>query len=234
MEKFSRTISLLGQKGFDNLQNSHVVLCGVGGVGSYALEALVRSGIGELTVIDSDTVSYSNINRQLIATVDTVGMDKIKVAYDRAKSINPDVTINTVKIFLNKENIAEIIPADADYIIDAIDFVPAKIALACFAHKNDIPLMCCLGTGNRVDSTRFEICDVFSTSGCPLARKMRYELKRAGVTSLDVLYSKADTVECNTAFEDGKRTVGSVAFVPSVAGLTIAQYVILKIAEVEI
>lgn len=234
MEKFSRTISLLGQKNFNKLQNSHIILCGVGGVGSYVLEALVRSGIGKITVIDNDTVSYSNINRQLIATVDTVGMDKTQVAYERAKSINPDVECNTVKKFLDKDNVPEILPRDADYIVDAIDFVPAKIALACFAQKYNIPLLSCLGTGNRLDSTTFEICDVFSTSGCPLARKMRYELKRAGVTGLEVLYSKADTVKCNDVFEDGKKTVGSVAFVPSVAGLMMAQHIILKIAEVEI
>lgn len=233
MDTFVRSISLLGDKTFEKIKNSHIVLCGVGGVGSYVFEALVRTGVGEITVIDSDTVAKSNLNRQLIATLDTVGMNKTDVAQQRAKNINPKVQINKCNTFLNAENINEVLPLSADYIIDAIDFIPAKTALAKFAKDRGIPIISCLGTGNRLDATKFEICDIYSTSGCPLARKMRYELKKAGVESLDVLFSKAPIVNHGAEFEDGKRTVGSVAFVPAAAGLIIAQYVILKIGDIE-
>lgn len=228
---FSRTKSLIGEDGFNKLNNTHIVLCGCGGVGSYALEALVRTGIGCVTVIDNDTVSASNINRQIIALSSTVGLAKIDIAKKRALDINPNIKFNGIKEFLTAENIEEIIPESADYIIDAIDFVPAKVALAAFAKSKCIPILTCLGTGNRLDATKFNIKDIYKTSGCPLARKMRYELKKAGVDSLDVLISDAPVIKPREMLNEGKRTVASVAFVPSVAGLLCAQYVICKILE---
>ena len=228
---FSRTESLVTQAQFNRIRTSHVVLCGCGGVGSYALEALVRAGIGKITVIDNDTVSVSNINRQIIALGSTVGQAKTSVAKLRAKDINPDVIFIDKQVFLTPENIDAVIPDDADYIVDAIDFVPAKVALAVFAQNHNIPMLACLGTGNRLDATKFRIADIYSTSGCPLARKMRYELKKAGVKALEVIYSDAKTITPNTEFCDGKRTVGSISFVPSVAGLLCAGHVITKIME---
>lgn len=228
---FSRTISLIGGKGFEKLQNAHIVLCGCGGVGSFALEALVRSGVGKITVIDKDTVAGSNLNRQLIATVDTIGQYKAEVAKTRALSINAALEFNAVTEFITPQNVQSLIAPDADYIIDAIDDVRAKVAIAAYASKLKIPVICCLGTGNRLDGNKFEICDIYKTSGCPLARKMRCELKKAGVDFLEVLFSKARIVEPDFRLTDGKATVGSVAFVPSVAGLLIAQHVILKLME---
>ena len=228
---FSRTTALISDEQFKKLNMSHVVLCGCGGVGSYALEALVRAGIGKITVIDNDTVSVSNINRQIIALSSTVGQPKVDVAKKRAEDINPDISFLGVQAFITPENTEQLIPEDADYIVDAIDFVPAKVSLAVFAKEHNVPILTCLGTGNRLDATKFRIADVYTTSGCPLARKMRYELKKSGITSLDVLYSDAETIMPNTDFTEGKRTVGSVSFVPSVAGLLCAGHVITRIME---
>ena len=230
-EKFTRTEALITSDGLKKLNNSHIVVCGCGGVGSYVFEALVRSGVGKITVIDNDVVSVSNINRQLIALDSTVGKSKVEVAKARALDINPDARVTAITEFITPNNVADIIDTDVDYIIDAIDFVPAKVALAVFAKQNNINIIECLGTGNRLDATKFKIIDVYKTSGCPLAKKMRVELKKAGVSSLDVLVSDAPVVKPDDIITDGKRTVGSVAFVPSVAGLIIAGYVINKILE---
>lgn len=231
MKIFTRTAALIGDDGISKLKNSHVVLCGVGGVGSYAFEALVRAGVGKITVIDADTVSESNINRQLIATSKNIGEKKTHAAKNRADTIGTGCEVMGVDVFLDKENVADILPKDADFLIDAIDFVPAKVAIAVFAKQHKIPSVCCLGTGNRLDASRFEICDIYSTKGCPLARKMRYELRKNDIGAYDVLYSKAPVVTPKTLLEDGKQTVGSMPYVPSVAGLLLAQHVILNITE---
>ena len=228
---YLRTAALVGEDGLEKIKNTHVVICGCGGVGSYALESLIRIGVGEITVIDNDKVSSSNINRQIIALNSTVGMYKTDVAKSRAVDINPNVRFNAVNEFLTADNIDSILPIDADYIVDAIDFVPAKVGLAVFAKKNSIKIIECLGTGNRLDATKFCIKDIYSTSGCPLAKKMRTELKKAGVEKLDVLVSDAPIIKPNQFDDDGKKTVGSVSFVPSVAGLICAQYVINNILE---
>ncbi len=228
---FVRTRSLIGDDGLKKLKKSHIVLCGCGGVGSYAFEALVRSGVGKITVIDNDCVSPSNINRQIIALYSTIGNKKTTVAKNRALDINPEVEIVEKDIFLTDCIDESQIPTDADFIIDAIDYVPAKVALAVFAQKNNIPIICCLGTGNRLDATKFIITDIYKTSGCPLARKLRYELKKSGIACLDVIISKSPAMTPQDTFEDGKRYVGSVPFVPSVAGLLCAQHVINKILE---
>ncbi len=230
-EIFNRTCALIGQDGLEKLQKSHIVLCGCGGVGSYALEALVRIGVGKITVIDNDIVTTSNINRQIIALNSTVGLLKTDVAEKRSLDINPNIEFCGKNVFLTSENINEHIPHDANFIIDAIDFVPAKVSLAVFAKNNNIDIIECLGTGNRLDATQFEIKDIYKTSGCPLAKKMRTELKKAGIDSLNVLISNSPTVQPNILLNDGKRTVGSVSFVPSVAGLLCAQYAINKILE---
>lgn len=228
---FSRTKALVSDGQFNKLTAAHVVLCGCGGVGSYALEALVRTGIGKVTVIDNDTVSASNINRQIIALNSTVGKLKVDVARERTADINPDIDFCGIAEFLTRDNVCDILPKDADYIIDAIDHVPAKVALAEYAKKHGIPILGCLGTGNRLDAGRFYITDIYKTSGCPLARKMRYELKKACVDKLEVMVSGAEVLRPTTELSDGKRTVGSIAFVPSVAGLLCAQHVICKILE---
>ena len=231
MNTFIRTKALIGDRAFNRLTESHVVLCGCGGVGSYVLEALVRTGIGKITLIDGDKVAESNINRQLIATYETVGMSKTDAAVARAKSINPRIELIGITQFLSRDNIADILPSNADYIIDAIDFVPAKVGLAVYADKYRIPIITCLGTGNRLDASKFELCDIYKTSGCPLARKMRCELKKAGIKKLDVLFSRADVLTPDTIIDAGKKTVGSTAYVPAVAGLLIAQHVITKLTE---
>lgn len=231
MEIFTRTAALIGDNGISKLNSSHVVLCGIGGVGSYAFEALVRAGVGKITVIDADVVSESNINRQLIATSENIGEKKTDAAKKRAAVIGTGCEVIGVNVFLDKENTADILPKDADFLIDAIDFVPAKVAIAVFAKKHKIPTVCCLGTGNRLDANRFEICDIYSTKGCPLARKMRYELRKNNIDTYSVLYSHAPVVMPKTLLSDGKQTVGSMPYVPSVAGLLLAQHVILKIME---
>ncbi len=232
MEIFTRTKALIGERGLKRLESSHILLCGCGGVGSYALEALVRAGIGKITVIDADKVAKSNLNRQLIATADTVGMLKTDAAEIRAKSINHDIDFTGIAKFIDRNNTYELLDRDADYIIDAIDFVPAKTALAEYSYRTGTPIISCLGTGNRLDATQFEICDIFKTSGCPLARKMRCELKKAGVIRLEVLYSKAPVIQPeNEIYDGGKRTVGSISYVPSTAGLLLAQHVITRLLE---
>lgn len=218
---FTRTEAIIGKENTDKLKKSHVVVAGCGGVGSYVLEALVRSGIGKVTVIDADVVDITNINRQLIATHRTVGQAKVDAARERMLDINPNVEYVGIKAMLDKDNISQYLPSDANYIVDAIDCVAAKVGLALFAKDNQTPILTCLGTGKRLDATKFEICDIFETSGCPLARKMRYELKKAGIEKLNVIYSKAKVYETEG--------IGSVAFVPSVAGLLMAQKVICDI-----
>ncbi len=230
-ELYLRTHALIGDDGLDKIKKAHVVLCGCGGVGSYTLEALVRIGIGRITVVDNDKISKSNINRQIIALNSTVGCFKTDVAKKRALDINPAVIFCGINEFLTKENVENIIPTDADFIVDAIDFVPAKVALAVFAKNNNIKIIECLGTGNRLDATKFHIKDIYSTAGCPLAKKMRTELKKAGIEKLDVLVSDAPVVKPAQIEDDGKKTVGSVSFVPSVAGLICAQHVINNILE---
>ena len=221
----TRTTAILGKEAMDKLSRAHVVVAGCGGVGSYTVEALIRSGIGKITVIDSDIVDVTNINRQIIATHDTVGKLKVEVAKSRALSINPDVEFLAIPEYIEKDNVSEILPTDADYIVDAIDYVPAKVGLAVFAKDKNIPIISCLGTGKRLDATKFEFCDIYDTQGCPLARKMRTELKKAGIDRLEVIFSKANVIET--------KGIGSVAFVPSVAGLLIAQKVICNITGEE-
>ncbi len=234
LNQFSRTELMLGKAAMDKLKKSRVAVFGIGGVGGHAAEALVRSGIGAIDLIDNDTVSITNINRQIIATHKTVGQYKVDVAKDRFKDIDPECEINTYKVFYMPETVNEIGFNNYDYIIDAIDTVTGKIAIIENAEKAGIPVISSMGAGNKLDPTAFEVADIYKTSVCPLAKVMRYELKKRGIKRLKVVYSKEQTVQLpDDVSEDALnelkgngRAPGSNAFVPSVAGLIIAGEVI--------
>lgn len=212
----------------ERLKQCRVILFGVGGVGGFAGEALVRGGVGSITVVDHDTVGLTNLNRQIIALHSTLGMKKVEVFRRRALNINPDLNITALDSFLLPDNVGRFELSGYDYIVDAIDTVSAKIALAVTAEQTGVPLISCMGTGNKLDPSRFRITDVYKTSVCPLARVMRRELKARGVSHLKVLYSDEPPLTPAPSEENsGKRqTPGSVSFVPSAAGLMIAGEVI--------
>lgn len=222
--QFERTELLLGSSAIEKLKNSRVAVFGAGGVGGYAIEALARSGVGTLDIIDNDTVSLSNINRQIYALRSTIGEYKVDVAAKRIQDINGAATVNTFKTFFLPENAHEFDFAQYDYIIDAIDTVTAKIELVVRAAEANTPIISSMGTGNKLNPTLFEVTDIYKTSVCPLAKVMRYELKKRGIKKLKVLYSKETPVK-QTAGEN-RRIPASCAFVPSVAGLIIAGEVI--------
>lgn len=235
IDKFSRTGLLLGEDAMKKLASSKVAIFGVGGVGGYALEALVRSGVGEIDIIDNDTISITNLNRQIIATVDTIGKDKVQVAKDRAKSINPDVIINCHNTFYLPETSEEFNFEKYDYIIDAIDTVSGKISLVEKANRQNTKIISSMGAGNKLDPTAFEVSDIYKTQVCPLAKVMRYELKKRGIKKLKVVYSKEIPIKPLQSEEvTSKRvTPGSVSFVPSVVGLIIAAQVIKDLISEE-
>ena len=218
----------MGSEAMERLKQCRVILFGVGGVGGFAGEALVRGGIGSITVVDHDMVGLTNLNRQIIALHSTLGMKKVEVFRRRALDINPDLNITALDSFLLPDNVGRFELSGYDYIVDAIDTVSAKIALAVTAEQTGVPLISCMGTGNKLDPFRFRITDVYKTSVCPLARVMRRELKARGVSHLKVLYSDEPPLTPAPSEENsGKRqTPGSVSFVPSAAGLMIAGEVI--------
>ena len=216
--QFSRTELIIGKEKVEILKKSKVAIFGIGGVGSYVVEGLARAGIGNFILVDKDEVSISNINRQIIATHDTVGKDKVDVAKKRILEINPDAKIEIYKEFFMPETTG-ILDDSIDYIIDAIDTVTAKIELIVRANNLNIPIISCMGTGNKLDPTRFEISDIYKTSVCPLAKVMRRELKSRGIKKLKVLYSKEEAIKT-------EGNIGSLSFVPSVAGLIISGEVI--------
>ncbi len=228
-ERFSRSERLLGSASMERLENSKVIIFGVGGVGGYVLEALVRTGVGNIDIVDSDTVSQSNINRQIIATQKTVGHLKAEVAKQRALDINPDVKVNCFNLFYSSDTADQIQLDKYDYIIDAIDSVPSKVFLIVTAKSLNVPIISSMGAGNKLNPLLFEVADIYKTSACPLARAMRSRLKNAGVKDLKVVYSKELPVKAQTDSED--KVPGSVAFVPSVAGLIIASEVIKDLAK---
>ena len=237
--QFIRTQMLVGEQGIEKLKNSTVAVFGVGGVGGYTVEALARSGVGTIEIIDNDTVSLSNINRQIIATHDTVGMQKTDAAEMRIKSINPDCTVIKHNCFFLPENADSFDFSRYDYVVDAIDTVSAKIELVMRAVSVGTPIISSMGAGNKLDPTQFEIADISKTSVCPLARVMRRELKKRGVNHLKVVYSKeqaitpfeADEIKDEKDFARRRALPGSVAFVPSVAGLIIAGEVIKDLTK---
>lgn len=227
---FDRTEILLGADALSKLNGSSVAVFGVGGVGSYTVEALVRGGVGTLYLYDGDVVSETNINRQLVATTKTVGRAKVEVAAEHCLDVNPSVKVYAEEIFFNAENADSIDFTKIDYIVDAIDTVSSKLLLIENAKAFDIPVISCMGAGNKLDPTRFEIADISKTSVCPLAKIMRYELKKRGITKVKVLYSKEEPIKHGQT-ENGKPLPGSVSFVPSVAGLIIAGEVIKDLVK---
>ena len=224
-EEFSRTARLLGEGAIERLQKSRVAVFGVGGVGGYVVEALVRAGVGAIDLVDNDRVSRSNINRQIVALQSTVGEYKTAVAKARALDINPEITVKTHEVFFTPETADGFDFSAYDYVVDAIDTVAGKIELAVRTAACGTPLISCMGAGNKLDPTRFEVADLYQTTVCPLARVMRRELKKRGVEKLKVVYSKEEPSSV-TQEGEGKPTPASVSFVPSVAGLIAAGEVI--------
>ncbi len=224
---YARTERLLGAQGMERLKNANVLVFGLGGVGSYIVEALARSGIGALTLVDADVVDVTNINRQLVADLATVGMDKVEVAKARVLAVNPECRVTVKKMLYLPEKSEEFDFSSYDYIADAIDNVSAKISLAVEADRAGTPLIAAMGTGNKLHPEMLEIADISKTSVCPLARVMRTELRKRGIHHLKVVYSKEEPIKD----ADGERIIGSVAFVPSVAGLMIAGEMIRNITE---
>lgn len=237
IHEFSRTELLIGEEGLERLANATVMVLGVGGVGSHCIEALARSGVGTLILVDNDKVSLTNINRQSIAYLSTVGDYKTKLMKDRIDDISTRTNVYTYETFVLPDNLQTIFEHRVDYIVDAIDTVTAKLAIAEYAKEHEIPLISCMGTGNKLHPELFEITDISKTSVCPLCKVMRKELKERGIYHLKVLYSKEkpiDTSLRDTEEEKGKRRAlpGSISFVPPVAGLLIAGEVIREIAGV--
>ena len=234
MEKdwLNRTEMLIGAKNLDKLKNANVVVFGLGGVGSYVVEGLVRAGIGSIAIIDKDIVDITNINRQLIADTSTIGKAKVDVEEERILKINPDINIGKIKEFVNKDNFEEIMEHinsefHIDYVIDAIDTVSSKLEIIKYCYKNSIPLISCMGTGNKLDASKFEITDITKTSVCPLAKVIRKELKKLNIPHLKVLYSKEEPIKTNSS------SPASISFVPSVAGLLIAGEVVKDIIALD-
>ncbi|MCH5272526.1 MAG: tRNA threonylcarbamoyladenosine dehydratase [Lachnospiraceae bacterium] len=248
---WERTAYLLGEEALENLFEKHVALFGVGGVGGYVAEALGRCGIGHFTLVDNDTVSETNINRQIVATYDTIGRRKTEVMAERLRAIHPEVTVEIRNCFFLPETAGEFEFSSYDYVIDAVDTVTAKLELIACAKAAGVPVISSMGTGNKLDPSRFEITDIAKTSVCPLAKVMRRELKQRGITNVKVLYSKEEPIKPVVQKEngvsaeenegDGKKTAGavkrakavpgSIAFVPSSAGLLIAAEVVKDLLQ---
>lgn len=232
-EIFTREEMLLGQEALAKLRRARVAVFGIGGVGSFAAEALARGGIGHLTLVDGDVVSVSNINRQLIALHSTVGRPKVEVMAERIRDICPETEVNIFQTVYGAEN-RELLDFSAyDYIVDAIDMVTSKLILIEEAKKAGTPILCSMGTGNKLDPTRFEVADIAKTSVCPLAKVMRKELKQRGISGVKVVYSREEARKPEVVREEGRRAVpGSISFVPSSAGLILAGEVIREIAGI--
>lgn len=253
-EEFSRTESLLGTEAMEQLQKVRVAVFGVGGVGGYVAEALARSGVGAIDLIDSDTVNLSNINRQIIALHSTVGKYKVDVMKDRIRDINPDCQVEVHRCFYLPETKDTFDFTKYTYVVDAVDTVAAKIALVLQAQEAGVPIISSMGAGNKLNPAEFEVADIYKTSVCPLAKVMRRELKQRGVKKLKVVYSKEEAIRPQTALREEPETTGvaiagvetqdqgvtpkkrstpgSIAFVPSVAGLIIASEVVKDIAKI--
>ncbi|EPB8146710.1 tRNA threonylcarbamoyladenosine dehydratase [Clostridium perfringens] len=239
----SRTELLIGKDALDKLAKSKVMVFGVGGVGSFTVEALARAGVGNLILVDDDTICLTNLNRQIHATYKTISKNKVEVMKERVLSVNRNCNVETIQVFVTPDNLEEIIPDDVDYVVDAIDTVSAKIALAVYCEQKGIKLMSSMGTGNKLNPAEFKVADIYNTKVCPLAKVMRYELRKRGVKKLKVVYSEEmprkpkveDVVTCKTGCVctggtkkcSAKRQIpGSVSFVPPVAGMIIASEVV--------
>ena len=236
-EQFSRIAALLGEDAMTRLKSARVAVFGVGGVGGYVVEALVRSGVGTVDVFDKDDVSITNLNRQIIALHSTVGQDKVSVIANRMRDINPDVVINEHKMFYLPDNADEIDLTQYDFVVDAVDTVAAKIELAVRCEQLGVPLIAAMGAGNKLDPSKLQISDIYKTSVCPLARAMRTALRKKGVKHLTVAWSTEEALRPAAAIDDGsglrKDVPGSTAFVPSAMGLLIASHVVRRLAITE-
>ena len=244
--QFCRTEMLLGKEAMEMLKNARVAIFGIGGVGGHTVEALARCGVGAFDLIDNDTVCFSNLNRQIIATRDTLDCYKVDVMKERILSINPEANVKVYKCFYLPETAEEFTFANYSYVVDAIDTVTGKLQLVIQAREAGVPIISCMGTGNKLNPTELEISDIYKTSVCPLAKVMRRELKKRGVDKLKVLYSKenpmtpisceSDGNHCDTLEMEGVQTrraiPGSTSFVPSVAGLIIASEVVKDLTGV--
>ena len=226
LNQFSRTELLIGKDGVEKLHKAKVAIFGIGGVGSFVVEGLVRAGIQKFILVDNDNVDITNLNRQIIATHKTIGISKVEVARDRILEINPNADVKIYKEFFMPES-KEILDKSIDYIVDSIDTVTAKIELVIRANKLNIPIISSMGTGNKLDPTRFEVTDIYKTSVCPLAKIMRKELRNRNIEKLKVVYSKEEPIKS----EENKNIPGSISFVPSVAGLIIAGEVVKDIVK---
>ncbi len=238
MDAYSRTRFLLGDDGMQKLKNAHVAVFGLGGVGGYVAEALARSGIGALTLVDHDTISLTNINRQILATRETVGQDKVLAAAQRVNAIDPEIRVDARKTFYLPETADTFDFSKFDYVVDAIDTVTGKMMLIQQAKAADVPIISSMGTGNKLDPTAFQVADISKTSVCPLARIIRKECKKRGIDRLKVVYSTEDPIKAELSPDDpawaelpeGRNALpGSVCFVPAVAGMIIAGEVIKDI-----
>jgi len=227
-EQFCRTEQLLGEETVKSFSEKHVAVFGLGGVGGYAAEALLRSGIGKFDLIDHDKIALSNLNRQIIATRETVGRYKTEVMKERMLSINPEAQVALFSCFFLPENADQFDFGRYDYVVDAVDTVTAKIGIILCAKEAGVPVISSMGTGNKLDPSKLEVADLYQTSVCPLAKVMRHELKKRGVKDLKVVYSKEEPIKP----ADGGRTPGSTAFVPPAAGLLIASEVIRDLTRV--
>lgn len=237
MDQFSRTQLLLGTQAMQRLQAARVAVFGIGGVGGYVCEALVRSGVGRFDLIDSDTVCPSNLNRQIIATWDTVGRYKVDVMRERMLSINPACDVQVHRCFYLPETAKDFDFSSYDYVVDAVDTVTAKVSLVLEAQRSGVPIISSMGAGNKLDPSRFRVADIYKTSGCPLARVMRQALKKRGVRRLKVVFSdeiptRPEQVPQAEAAAGRRDIPGSVAFVPSVAGLILAGEVVKDLSGV--
>lgn len=230
--RLERTELLLGKEKIRLLQHSHIAVFGIGGVGSYAVEALARAGVGELTLIDCDVFSETNLNRQLYATLDTVGMEKTAVAKDRIALIAPECTVHAVTLFYTPETAPSVDLTQFDYIIDAIDTMTSKIELICRAHQANVPIISSMGTGNKLDPTKLRVTDLYKTQGCPMARILRRELKRREIPSLKVVFSEEEPQKIFVEDESSPRHApASAVFVPACAGLILASETVRDLTE---
>lgn len=231
MSEFERERMLIGSENVDKLAEKRVIVFGVGGVGGYICEALARAGVGNIVLVDNDTVSRSNINRQIIALQSTIGRPKVEVMKERILDINPHANVTAHQCFYLPNENTEILDGEFDYIADAIDTMSAKIDIVMKATERGIPIISSMGTGNKLDPTKFEITDLYKTSMCPVCRVMRRELKKHGITKLKVLYSPEEPIKPVYSI-DGGRTPASISFVPSCAGLIIAGEIIKDLIEI--
>ncbi len=222
--QYDRIKKIIPAEELTKIQNNHIYIFGLGGVGSYVLEALVRMGINEISIIDFDVIDITNLNRQILALQSTIQMKKIDVAEARSKDINPNIIIHKYDKFLNEDTINEFNLEKADYIIDAIDFVNGKIALAAFAYNHNIPIISAMGTGNKMDYSSYRITDITKTKICPLAKKIRLELRKRNIKHLKVIYSEENPIVKTTP-------PGSISYMPAIAGLMIAGEVIKDLKE---